>query len=114
MGGVRGASKDGLKIGFGEAGDLHLVFQEAEFEGLIAVEGDDEAFATAGFGEDVVAAVDADELPAVASEDADEVFAGDLLHGVGIISVDTAYKVELLPLVNKIDHLGSQTATSIT
>ncbi len=54
--------------------------EESSFEGLIAVDGDDEALAMTGFAEDVVAALDALKLPSVALCHAHEVLAGDLLH----------------------------------
>ena len=55
---------EGSEVGFGEAGDCHLMFEEAEFERVVAVDRDDDAFAMAGFGENMVAAVDAGEVPA--------------------------------------------------
>jgi hypothetical protein len=45
------------EIGFGEAGDFHLMAEKAEFERRVTMDGDGDAFNVAGFGEDVMAAV---------------------------------------------------------
>jgi len=68
------------EIGFSETGDFHLVSEESEFERLIAMDGDDDAFAMGWFGEDMVAAVDAGEMPTAVLEKPHEIFTGNLFH----------------------------------
>jgi len=83
MGEGRGAMGPGrLEVGFGEAGDFHLMFEEAEFEWLIAVDGDDNALALTGFCEDVVTAIYAGEMPTALMEEPHEILTGHLFHAM--------------------------------
>ncbi len=68
------------EVGFGETGDFHLVLEEAELEWVVAVDGNDDALAMAGLGENVVAAFCADEALTTVLEDTYEVLTGNLLH----------------------------------
>jgi hypothetical protein len=84
--GVKGSGKgDGgfSELGLGEAGDFHLMLAEVEFERVVAVDRDYDAFAMAGFGEARVAAVDAGEVPAALLQEPREIFTGNLFHTIG-------------------------------
>lgn len=75
-----GAAKS--KVGFGEAGDFHLVLKETELKRLVARDGDSDALGVTGFGKDVVAAVDAGEVPTALMEEPHEILTGNLFHAV--------------------------------
>ena len=66
-----------------DVGDFHLVAQEADLERLVTVDGKGDAFDVAGFGEDVMAAVDAFEFPAFLLEETGKILTGDLFHRAG-------------------------------
>jgi hypothetical protein len=68
------------QIRFGEAGNFHLVFQQSEFQRLVAVNWNENAFALTFLGENMVAAVDALEPPSALLDEPDKFFAGDLFH----------------------------------
>lgn len=69
----KGARSERLEIGFLQAGNFHLMLQQAQFERFVGVNRNNDAFAMIGVGENVVAAFDAGEISAVLLEEPHEV-----------------------------------------
>jgi len=69
-----------LQVGFLQPGQLEQMFQQSDFQGLVAVGRDGEANHTSRLAVDVMTAVDSQQAPATLLEKAGELLAGNRFH----------------------------------